>query len=403
LEGVFVASLDALCGILGAASCAYLAFAVWCVRRFKADLGSNALAHRPPLAILKPLYGYEPHLYECLRSFCAQDYPDLQIICGLAAPDDPAAEVVRRLNREFPERDIALVVDGTVHGANPKVSSLINMVGTAKHDVLVLSDSDVRLDSRDFLLRVIPSLGDPRVGAVTCPYRALADIGLANALGALHIDDWYFPQTLIAERIGPVDSCLGPLTAVRREAIERIGGLRALADHVADDYMLGQLVARSGYRVRLSRAIADTVVAEDFPSLVRRELRWARTIRATQPLGHAASIVTHSLPIMLGLVALHPNAMGGLLLATVFLLRLILRGAVQRKLRGSGSARLWLVPLREILCFLVWLASHASRRVMWRESAFAIAPDGTLRLRMRRVPSSIAAALARDIGPTRTV
>jgi ceramide glucosyltransferase len=269
--------------------------------------------------------------------------------------------------------------------------------------VLVLSDSDARLDSRDFLLQVIASLADPRVGAVTCPYRGLPHTGLVNALGALHIDDWYFPQTLIAEQIGPVDSCLGPVTAVRREAIERSGGLRVLADHVADDYMLGQLAARSGYRVALSHAIADTVVAEDFPSLVRRELRWARTIRATQPLGHTASIVTHALPIMLGLVALHPNAASGSLLAAVFLLRLILRGAVQRRLHGGGSTRLWLAPLREILCFLVWLASHASRRVVWRDNAFTIAPNGTLLLGRRRDSTSIAAALARFLDPTRTV
>jgi len=305
--------------------------------------------------------------------------------------------------REFPERDIALIVDGTCHGSNPKVSNLINMVALAKHNVLVISDSDVRLDGRNFLRRVTASLIDPGVGAVTCLYRGLPDTGFANALGALHIDDWYFPQTLISERLATVDFCFGPVTAVRREAVDRIGGLHALADCVADDHMLGRLIARSGYRVELSRAVADTVVAEDFRSLLRRELRWARTIRATQPLGHAASIVTHALPIILGLAALHPDALSGSTLAVVFLMRLILRAIVQRKLRASRRARLWPAPLREILCFFVWLASYAAGGVVWRGNAFAIGPNGTLLLAVRRSPSAIAAALGQYLVPTRPV
>lgn len=401
MDGTFAALLDALCGVIGTASGAYLALAVWCVRQAGADLEPTASVYRPPLTVLKPLCGNEPQLYECLRSFCAQDYAPLQIICGLAAPDDPAAEIVRRLVREYPERDIALVVDGTFHGSNPKVSNLINMVAMAKHDVLVISDSDVCLDGHDFLLRVTASLSDPRVGAVTCLYRGHPDIGFTNTLGVLHIDDWYFPQTLIWERLTAVDFCFGPVTAVRREAIDRIGGLRVLADCAADDHMLGRLIARSGYRVELSRAVADTVVVEDFRSLLRRELRWARTIRATQPLGHAASIVTHTLPIILGLVALHPSALGGSVLGVVLLLRLILRAIVQRRLHGNRPARLWLAPLREMLCFFVWLASYAGRGIVWRGNAFAIAPNGTLLVAPRRSPSAIAAALGRHLIATR--
>src|ERR1700757_4436610 len=145
MDGAFGAPLELLCGVVGLTEGAYLVLAAWCVARFRSGREPRARRFRPPLTVLKPLCGNEPSLYACLHSFCAQDYPELQIVCGLSEPDDPAAEVVQRLMRQFPERDIALVVDGRSHGTNRKVSNLINMAAAAKHHVLVVSDSDVRL------------------------------------------------------------------------------------------------------------------------------------------------------------------------------------------------------------------------------------------------------------------
>jgi ceramide glucosyltransferase len=395
------AVFDGIIVLAAMAAGAYLILALWCVNHFTPGPAAAPLSAPPPLTVLKPLCGSEGRLYECLRSFCIQDYPGLQIVCGIAAAEDKASAIVRRLMSEFPEVDIRLVVDPAMHGANRKVSNLINMMAHARHDLLVVSDSDARIEGRNFLRRVVAKLGDPGVGAVTCPYRARPEAGLANALGALLIDDWYFPQALIAQRLGPVDSCFGPVTAVRRDALERIGGFRALADQIADDHMLGRFIVGAGYRVEISDAIADTIVAEDALSLLCRELRWSRTIRATQPAGHFAGIVTCAFPILLGLVALRPSVVGIVLLAAILVLRLLLRLVVHERLDRRGSAELWLAPLRELLCFVVWLASYGGRAVTWRGHAFAIAQNGTLVARRRRHAVASLASGGRAMRPRR--
>jgi ceramide glucosyltransferase len=376
--GDWVASaLDVLCVLVAAAASVYLILAIWCVRRFGRPDIMAAGTEPPPLSVLKPLCGDEPRLYDCLRSFCVQDYPGLQIVCGMAEPAPGATAIIQRLAREFSERDIRLVVDPTMHGSNRKVSNLINMERLAKYEVLVISDSDVALESEDFLRRVAASLADPRVGAVTCPYRGRSEPGIVNRLGTMLIDDRYFPEALIAA-LRPIDFCLGPVTAVRRGALAAVGGLKALANHIADDHMLGQLIARSGRRVVLAAAVADTTVAESFLSLARRELRWARTIRATQPIGHLASVATHGLPVLLCLVLLDPGLVGEIGLLWLLTLRLALRAAVHERLGQRGPAMLWLAPLRELLSFLVWLASFGGRRVVWRGRDFTIRADGEL-------------------------
>ncbi len=395
------AVFDGMIGLVAMAAGAYLITALWCVKRFVSNSIATPPSAPPPLTILKPLCGDEANLHECLRSFCIQDYPCLQIVCGIATAEDNASSIVHRLITEFPELDMRLVVDPAMHGANRKVSNLINMMAYARHDLLVVSDSDARIEGRNFLRRVVAKLDDPEVGAVTCPYRARPEAGLANALGALLIDDWYFPQVLIAQRLGPVDSCFGPVTAVRREAIRRIGGFRALNDHIADDHMLGRLIARAGYRIEISDAIADTIIAEDASSLLCRELRWSRTIRATQPVGHFAGVVTCALPILVGLVALRPTALAITLLATVIVLRLLLRLLVHRKLGRRATPELWLAPLRELICFAVWLASYGGRAVSWRGHAFAVAQDGTLVARRPRPALSVVAAGGRAMRPRR--
>jgi ceramide glucosyltransferase len=385
-------ALDGLTAIFGVAASLYLLLALWHVLRFRPAAGAvRSLCE--PVTVLKPLCGPEPRLEECLRSFCRQDLVHLQIICGLSKEDDRTVAIVERLIREFPARDIILVVDETPHGPNRKVSNLANMMKHARHEIVVVSDSDIYLDDRDALSRVMARLEDAEIGAVTCPYRSLPDPGLANTLGGLQIDDRFFPETLIAARRGSVDFCLGPVTAVRRHVLEAIGGFHALADHLADDYMLGQLVVQAGYRVELAPVLTGTVVSENFASLVRRELRWGRTIRATEPVGHAAAIVTHGLPIMLVLAIVDPGMASALGLAAVIGLRLALRFTVARRL--SGAAMLHYVLLRDVLSLAIWLATYASRTVHWRDRAFVVATNGTL------VDVSSAAQPAIILSPTR--
>jgi ceramide glucosyltransferase len=376
LDGLYVAA-DVLSVVLGAAATAYFGLALGCLARLRQGLASGAQATPPAMTILKPLCGDEPRLYECLRSFCAQDYPGLQIIFGMAETSGALA-VAERLIAEFPARDIALVVEPARHGANRKVSNLINMLPAAKHEVLAISDSDTHLGDAGVLRRVAAFLEDRRLAAVTCPYAARPEPGLANALGTLQIEDRYLPETLVAARLGPVDFCLGPLTLVRRQAFDRIGGFDEIKEHLADDYRLGQLLAQHGFGVGLSPEVVETVVADALASLVGRELRWARTIRATQPLGHLASVVTHGPSILLLLALAAPSTATLAAAATAFAFRLALRFLVWRRWRSRERLRLWLVPFRDMLSFAIWIASFAGRGIEWRGRVYRIGEAGVL-------------------------
>jgi len=383
-------SAELLLFSFGGAGIGYLALAIWCVWRFRPG-GESDPGYRPGLTILKPLCGADPELYECLRSFCRQDYPDLQIIVGVADSSDPALPIVRRIMAEFRERDVALVIDAAQHGANRKVSNLINMMTVAKYGILIVCDSDVRI-SDNCLGALVRPLADPMVGAVTAPIRGVAERGFASMLGSVFINDWYFPQTLIAETLGPVRSCLGPLTVVRRDSLDAIGGFAALADQIADDFMLGQLIARRGERIVISRTTIDVMVHEDVLSLVRHELRWSRTIRATEPTGHLWSVVTQVLPIVVLLLLACPSRAGLALVLLAAALRIFLSRLVCVRLGVAERPPPWLLFLREGVCLAIWLSSHASRRIEWRGANFVVAPGGAMLPRGRTKPTGAAGA-----------
>ncbi len=360
--------------VLAVLSAGYLVLAIVRVLGYRVatDVDSE---YRPPVTVLKPLCGAEAGLYDCLRSFCDQDYPEFQVIFGVADPADGAIAVVRRLMAEFPERDLALVVGGRVHGANLKVSNLVNMAALAKHDVLVVSDSDARV-AHDCLARVVAPLGDSRTGAVTCLYKGAPLPGLASTLGALFIDDWFLSSAVVDARMRDVTYCFGPVSAVRRDALDAIGGFGRLATQLADDFMMGRLIAAAGYRVRLSDVVVETVVAETWRSLFAHELRWARTVRAVKPGEHFLSGITEPLPLIFLLLCDH-GAIGWTAIAVPVVLRLVLHFALRRRFDlGSLGARL--VPVRECLCFVVWVASFAGNNVRWRNRDFAIEPGGRL-------------------------
>jgi ceramide glucosyltransferase len=369
---------------LAGAGIGYLALAISCVWRFRPG-GDSDPNYRPGVTILKPLCGADPDLYACLQSFCRQDYPELQIIFGVAGSSDPALPIVRRIMAEFAERDIALIIDRAQHGANRKVSNLINMMTVAKYGILIVCDSDVRI-SDNCLGALVRPLADPIVGAVTAPIRGVPGRGFAAMLSCAFINDWYFPQTLIAETLGPVRSCLGPLTVVRRNSLDAIGGFAALADQIADDFMLGQLIARRGERVVISRTMIDVMVHEDFASLVRHELRWARTIRATEPTGHLWSAVTHVLPIIVPLLFGCPSRVALPLALLAVTLRILLNRLVCVRLGVTRRPPLWLIFLREGACIAIWLSSYASRRIEWRGANFVIARGGSMRPKAARSP-----------------
>lgn len=371
--------------LLPVALCAaYTLAAIFSVRAFRAERTGSA-AFRPPVTILKPVCGLDADLEENLRSFCLQDYPDYQVVVGVAAASDPAVPVIRRLIEELPDADIALVVDPRVSGSNLKVSNLTNMDRAAQHPYLVIADSDMRVDAH-YLASVIAPFADPGVGMVTCLYAGRPAGGLASRLASMFINEQFLPSVLVSARLGPMRFALGATMAVRRELLERIGGFAALADCLADDHVLGKRVSALGYRVALSGYVVENVVREEnLGALFRHELRWARTIRAVAPLGHAFSILTYGLPVAVLDAALLQatldwTALGVALVALALALRLWLHAAAARSLGlrpGAGAA--WLVPLRDLLGFLVWSASFVSNKVVWRDRTFTVDAEGLMK------------------------
>ena len=326
----------------------------------------------PPITILKPLHGDEPLLERALAGLCMQDYPAYQIVFGVQDPADPAIAVVERLRTAFPACDIALVVDATQHGLNRKIGNLINMLPAAKHDVLAIADSDLHMRP-DYLADLVATLAVPGCGLATVLYTGLpATSRLPGLLGATQITHGFLPGALLARGMGRQD-CLGATMCLHRETLTRIGGLHALANHLADDNVLGQLVRAQGLDVRLAATVVATTVPEaNFAALFRHELRWARTIRALVPGAFALSVLQY--PIFWALVAAlaAPNASWAVaLFVLAWLARALAATGIDRALaprleRLAFPAPVGLLPLRELLSVGVMLASHAGKKVDWR-------------------------------------
>ena len=324
-------------------------------------------AARPPVTVLKPLFGDEPLLEIALTSFCIQTYPDYQIVFGVQDPADPALAVIGRLRALFPERDIGVVVDPTPHGANRKVANLINMLPAAKHDVLVIADADLHAPP-SYLERIVAALQAPGAGLVTTLYTGFPGVpGLPARLGASQINHVFLPGVLLARAMGRQD-CLGATMALTRGTLGRIGGLPALAPHLADDNMLGRLVRGQGLRIALARTVPATTVPEaSLAALWRHELRWARTIRALVPVQFALSSLQYPLVWALASLALSRLDEGAVILFIgAWALRAALVRAIDRALGLARTLPVWLLPVREVLSFLVLLAGFAGNRVEWR-------------------------------------
>lgn len=331
----------------------------------------------PAATIFKPLCGAEPDTYDCLRSFCDQDYLHYQVVFGVADFNDPVVAVVERLKREFPHRDINLIVDRRQHGSSRKVSNLVNMMPLARHDVFVISDSDVRV-ARDYLARVVAPLLDPGVGIVTCPYRGIPRSGLWALLGSQFINEWFIPSVRVAALAGSRSFAFGSTIAIDRRVLSRIGGFMAIANQLADDYRLGEKTRRLGLRTVLSDVVVETSVVEDrFAALVQHELRWLRTIRAVRPVGYGLSFVTFGVPTAAFGVLLSGGAPAAFaMLAVTAVTRLMLHFKIRH--RGSTALQLLLLPVRDVLSLALWSWSFATRRVHWRNEHYHVNRDGSV-------------------------
>jgi ceramide glucosyltransferase len=330
----------------------------------------------PAVTILKPLCGAEPETYECLRSFCDQVYGEFQVIFGVRDSNDPALAIVERLQKEFPHRDLQVIVDRREHGSSRKVSNLVNMMALARHEFLVLSDSDVRVQ-RDYLARIVAPLLDGGVGIVTCAYRGCPRRGLWSLLGSLFINEWFIPSVFVAAMAGSRSFAFGATIAMRRQVLEKIGGFASIADQLADDYRLGELTRRLGLRTVLSEVVVDVCVAESsFGDLVRHELRWLRTIRAIQPLGYAFTFVTFGVPVAALGTLLDGGALPAVaLLAATSAARVMLHLSMREP--GRNQTQLALLPLRDLLISSLWAWSFVTRHVHWRDERYEVTRDGS--------------------------
>jgi len=359
------------------AACAMVYGIVACVAASMRIRSSRFITRAPPpVTILKPLCGAEPETYECLRSFCDQAYPEFQVIFGVCDSNDPVLAIVQRLQREFPLRDLAVAIDRRQHGSNRKVSNLINMMPLARHEFLVLSDSDVKVE-RDYLAKVVAPLHDDGVGIVTCAYRGRPRQGLWSLLGASFINEWFMPSVRVAAMAGSRSFAFGSTIAIRRQALASIGGFMSIANQLADDYRLGELTRRRGLRTVLSEVVVDVCVAEpSFGDLVRHELRWLRTIRALRPMGYGFTFVTFGTPVAAfgALLAGGATAAVGMLAITA-LARVVLH--LSARPPGSSARQLAVLPLRDALSLALWAWSFVTRRVQWREVRYRVTRDGS--------------------------
>ncbi len=338
----------------------------------------DATAARPPVTILKPLAGVEAELYENLCSFVDQDYPEVQVIFGVADASDPAIVVAQRVKDRFPNADISLVTGGGNAYGNPKIGNLCAMMPQVKHGLLVIADADMRVD-RAYLAAVVSAFADPAVGAATCLYCGVPVNGFASLLGAMYINEQFAPSVLVANAVEPLTYCFGSTMAVRRNVLDEIGGLAALGAHIGDDYLLGKRVSERGYRVALAPYVVQNIVHErDAGSLLSHELRWARTVAVQRPAGYGSLFVTQ--PLLCALLLLFiagPSSASGLAVAAALASRAAVSIAAQRAFPGSRTA-LWVIPLRDALTAIVWIGGFFTRRVRWREQALSVERDGRL-------------------------
>lgn len=346
------------------------------------DSDTGTTEFTPPVSILKPLCGMDPHAYTSLRSHCIQNYPVFEIIFGVADPADAIIPIVKQVMAEFPAVHMKLVHCPDQLGTNLKISNLVQMLPHARHEFILINDSDIHVPD-DYVRRVVAPLKDESVGMVTCLYRGIASASLGSKLESLGISSDFVPGVLCAKRLeGELRFGLGSTLAFSRGALDAAGGFTPLADYLADDYQLGYRISQTGLSVQLADCVVDHYLPRySLQEFIQHQLRWARAIRTSRPGGYMGLIFTFAIPWGLLTMALLPAVTSVWFL---FASALVLRYAVLltinvRVLRDSRPfLYLWLLPFRDIAALAVWIFCYAGRQVVWRGKRFEIV-NGKLR------------------------
>jgi ceramide glucosyltransferase len=350
---------------------AIVAAATWRGRSAGGDAASGAA---PPLSILKPVHGRDPQFYEAILSHAVQEYPEFEILFGTDNSEDPALPDIRRLQREFPNRRIEIVIVNN-DAPNAKVGVLAELAKHARHSLLLVNDSDIVVEPGYFHAVTAP-LADPGVGLVTCLYRAAAQSWPSRS-EALGIATEFAPSVMVARLLGVVDFALGSTMVFRTEALERIGGFRAIANYLADDYQLGRHIAQLGYRIEFAPVVVETDLGGgSWGQIWRHQLRWSRTIRVSRPSGYYGYVVTHA--TLWSLVAL---AAGQWQVAAAVIAVRVVAGVWI----GAGILQdrkvlrdFWMIPLRDLFGFAIWAGGLSGDTVQWRDRQLKLRPDGRI-------------------------
>lgn len=352
---------------------AYYAVASVCAIRFFRRPQASSQNFTPPVSILKAVRGVDREAYENFSSFCRLDYPEYEILFGVRRPNDPVIPIIQKLMRDFPKRSIRLFVGLGEQGANEKASILAHLSREARHELLVASDSDTRVNP-DCLRVIAAPFRDSRTGAVTCLYRGEKENTLGDALEAVGVSADFLAGVLVAWQFSGVHFALGATLAVTRERLAGIGGFEALSDFLLDDYELGYRIAAQGYRVELlPYAVGMILPSASLSGYWQRQLRWSAGVRHSRPWGHFGLLITQGLPLALLAAIVSRSAheagfyLGGYLVARYLMACTVgvwgMKDAVLR--------RKWpLVPVRDAIAFCTWAASIFNSRVTWRGGAF---------------------------------
>ena len=366
----YLAAVLALCG------CGYYVLSLIAIRSFVAQ-AARAASPFPPVSMLKPLKGMDPALYESFRSHCLQDYPAAyEVVFGVSDLEDAAVPFVRQLIAEFPDSALRLVVCPDASATNRKVGNLAQMLQHARYEHILVNDSDIRVGPT-YLRAMFSEFANPQVGMCTAPYRAVAGNTLWSRIEALGIATEFIAGVLAARQIeGGIGFGLGSTLAFTRTALDAIGGFEPLFDYLGDDYELGARIARAGYKVVLSREVVETFLpAYTFRGFFEHQLRWARAIRDSRPAEYVGMGVTFAVVWAFIGAAFSLLSWWSVL---IFVLALVLRMCVawrasQSVLHDAQARRdLWLVPLRDMLAFFVWLVSFFGSTIVWRGERFRL-------------------------------
>ena len=334
----------------------------------------------PPVSNLKPIRGVDPEAYENFASFCRQDYPDYELLFCVGEKDDPAVPILEKLARDFPERRITVLFGTSGNAANDKVAKLARLVSEARHEVVVISDSDVRARP-DYLRTVVAPLADPKVGAVTCFYVPTEEKTLAESLQTIGMVSDFYAGILVARKLDGVKFALGPTIATTRTRLAGFGGYKAIENQPGDDLLVGRLIAEQGYEVQLLPYTILTVADYgSMPDLLHKRMRWVVVMRHMRPWGHLGLVFTQGLPWSLAAIAIHPTAaVAWGYLGSYLVLRLAMTWLIGVSGLGDRALwkKLWLIPVWDALAFFIWLVSFVRNSVRWRGGEYYIR-DGQL-------------------------